>query len=59
LRYFKDTDVVHVHGTIDPLRDVEVINTELILADLEVIERNLPNIIKRGKLAANKEDAKL
>ena len=59
LRHFKDSEVVHVHGTIDPLRDVEVINTELILADLEVIERNLPNIAKRGKLTANKDDAKL
>jgi len=59
LRYFKDSDVVHVHGTIDPLRDVEIINTELILADLEVIERNLPNISKRAKTANNKDDAKL
>lgn len=59
LRHFKDSEVVHVHWNIDPLRDVEIINTELILADLEVIERNLPNIIKRGKIAANKDDTKL
>ncbi len=59
LRYFKDSDVVHVHGTVDPMRDVEVINTELILADLEVIDRNLPNIAKRAKTANNKDDIKL
>ena len=41
LRYFKDTDVVHVEGTIDPFRDVEIINTELIMADIEQIERSL------------------
>ncbi len=59
LRYFKETDVVHVEGSVDPMRDVEIINTELILADLEQIERVLPNIQKRAKLAANKDDAKL
>jgi len=59
LRYFKETDVVHVEGTVDPMRDVEIINTELILCDLDQIDRNLPNIQKRAKLAANKDDAKL
>lgn len=59
LRYFKDSDVVHVEGSIDPMRDVEIINTELIMADLEQVERLIPNLEKRGKLAANKDDAKL
>lgn len=59
LRYFKDTDVVHVEGDIDPMRDVEIINTELILADLEQIERTLPNIQKRSRIATNKDDVKL
>jgi len=59
LRYFKETDVVHVEGSVDPMRDVEIINTELILADLDQIERILPNIQKRARLAANKDDAKL
>ncbi len=56
LRHFKDTDVVHVEGGVDPMRDVEIINTELILSDLEQIERTLPNIQKRAKTANNKED---
>lgn len=59
LRYFKETDVVHVEWSIDPMRDVEIINTELILCDLDQIDRILPNIQKRARLAANKEDVKL
>lgn len=59
LRHFKDTDVVHVEGAVDPMRDVEIINTELILSDLEQIERVLPNIQKRSRIAANKDDVKL
>jgi len=59
LRYFKDTEVVHVEWNVDPMRDVEIINTELIMADLDQVERLIPNLQKRGKLAANKDDAKL
>lgn len=59
VRHFKDTEVVHVHETIDIMRDIEVINTELILADLEIIERHLPNIAKRAKTTGNKDDRKL
>ncbi len=59
LRYFKDNDVVHVEGAVDPLRDREIINTELIFADLEHIEKVLPNLQKRAKLAQNKEDKKI
>lgn len=59
IRYFKDPNVVHVHGTVDIMRDVEVINTELILADLEIIERNLSNTAKRAKTTGNKDDRKL
>jgi ribosome-binding ATPase len=56
LRHFSDSDVVHVEWWIDPMRDVEIINTELILADLEQIERSLPAIQKRAKTANSKED---
>lgn len=59
LRHFKDSDVVHVEGEVDPLRDREIINTELIFADLEQIEKNLPNLQKRAKIAQNKEDKKV
>ena len=58
LRYFKDTDVVHVEGGVDPMRDVEIINTELIMADLEQIERHLPPLEKKAK-TWDKEASKL
>lgn len=56
LRYFKDTDVVHVEWWVDPMRDVEIINLELIFADLEQIEKVLPQLEKRSRIASNKED---
>ena len=48
LRCFDDGDVVHVEGTIDPVRDADIINTELALADLEQVERRQK---KQEKLA--------
>jgi ribosome-binding ATPase len=58
LRYFKDNDVVHVEGWVDPMRDVEIINTELIIADLEQVERNVQQLEKRLK-AQDKDSVKL
>lgn len=58
LRYFQDPDVVHVEGTVDPLRDVEIINTELILADLEQLDRSLPYLQKKAKTWAASKDEK-
>jgi ribosome-binding ATPase len=42
-------DVTHVEGTVDPLRDIETIETELMLADLDSLERRLPPLQKRAK----------
>ena len=39
LRVFKDPDIIHVENSVDPLRDLEIINTELILKDLETVEK--------------------
>ncbi len=54
VRCFEDTNVVHVDGSVDPIRDIEVINTELVLSDLEAVERAIE---KQAKLvrAKNKE----
>ncbi|WP_028263812.1 redox-regulated ATPase YchF [Atopobium fossor] len=49
VRYFSDPDVVHVEGRVDPASDVEIINTELILADLASLEKALPKIEKEAK----------
>ncbi len=49
VRCFEDTDVAHVSGQVDPRRDIGVINTELILADLEQVERALEKAGKQAK----------
>jgi len=62
VRCFEDEDVHHVSGTIDPVRDIEVINTELILADLESVKKRrdkLSKDIKRGDKTAAAEEAVL
>jgi GTP-binding protein YchF len=62
VRCFDDADVHHVSGGIDPVRDIEVINTELMLADLESVRKRRERVskeIKRGDKAAAAEDAVL
>jgi GTP-binding protein YchF len=62
VRCFEDEDVHHVSGTVDPVRDIEVVNTELILADLESVKKRrerLQKDIKRGEKAAAAEEAVL
>jgi GTP-binding protein YchF len=62
VRCFDDADVHHVSGTIDPVRDIEVINTELILADMDVVQKRrerLAKDAKRGDKGAIAEDAVL
>lgn len=49
VRCFENTDITHVEGTIDPIRDIELIQTELILSDLESLEKRLPNLEKKAK----------
>jgi GTP-binding protein YchF len=48
-RCFSNPDVAHVEGTVDPLRDLEVLDLELILADLEVVERRLDKVRSAAK----------
>jgi GTPase SAR1 family protein len=54
VRCFEDDNVVHVDGSVDPLRDSEVIETELALADMAQIERRLVSMKKKGKNAPDK-----
>ncbi|MDE2334816.1 MAG: redox-regulated ATPase YchF [Rhodospirillales bacterium] len=49
LRCFEDTDVVHVEGGVDPLRDAETVETELMLADMESLEKREPALVKRSR----------
>ena len=54
VRCFEDANVVHVDGSIDPLRDIETINLELIFSDIEILERR---IAKTTKVARNDKEA--
>ena len=56
VRCFEDDDIVHVSGSVDPLRDIEVINLELALADLAQIERRIERTRKEAK---KNKDAKI
>ena len=49
VRCFEDPSVTHVEGSTDPLRDIDIINTELIMADLEMIERRIDKASKAAK----------
>lgn len=57
VRCFENTNIVHVDGSIDPLRDIETINLELIFSDLEILERRIAKTVKlsRNDKAAAKE----
>ena len=56
VRCFEDGNVVHVDGSIDPLRDIETINLELIFSDLEILERRIAKVTKTARM--DKEAAK-
>jgi GTP-binding protein YchF len=49
LRCFENGDIVHVEGSIDPIRDAETVETELMLADMDSLEKRLPNLQKKAK----------
>ncbi|MGI4850358.1 MAG: redox-regulated ATPase YchF [Janthinobacterium lividum] len=58
VRCFEDDNITHVEGKVDPLRDAEIISTELMLADLESLERRETNLAKKAK-GGDKESAAL
>ena len=56
LRCFEDDDITHVDGSVDPIRDLTTIETELLLADLESVEKRISNLEKRAR--GNDKEAK-
>lgn len=54
VRCFADNDITHVEGKVDPIRDIEIINVELILADLEIVESRINKIIKKAETTKDK-----
>lgn len=55
LRCFDDGNITHVEGGVDPVRDAEIVETELVLADLESLEKRIPNLEK--KIRSNDKEA--
>ena len=59
MRCFEDDNVVHVSGKVDPVADIETINTELALADLATVDKQLAKNVKVARAGGNKEAQKL
>jgi GTP-binding protein YchF len=59
VRCFSDDNVVHVSGHVDPVSDIEVINTELALADLATVEKQLARHVKQARSGGDKESQRL
>lgn len=57
LRCFENGDITHVEGSVDPIRDSEIIETELMLADLESVEKRLQSLVKKAR--SGDKDAKI
>ena len=55
VRCFEDKNIIHVEGDVDPVRDIEIINVELMLSDLEIIETRLNKIGKKAAMSKDKE----
>ncbi len=55
VRCFDDENITHVEGKTNPVRDIEIINVELILADLEIIENRLGKILKKAETTKDKD----
>ena len=56
VRCFDDKNIIHVDGSVDPIRDIEIIDLELILSDLEIIENRINKIAKKAQTSKNKDD---
>ncbi len=59
VRCFRDKDITHVDGDVDPIRDVETINLELIFADLETVEKRMSKVEKKAKSGDKEAKAEL
>ena len=55
VRCFDNADIPHVDGSVDPVRDIDTIHTELVYADLDIVEKRLPRIEKKAKLKVEKD----
>ena len=56
VRCFEDKNIIHVDGEIAPIRDIEIINLELIFSDLEIVENRINKIGKKASMSKNKDE---
>lgn len=56
VRCFENNDIIHVEGKVDPIRDIEIINLELVLADLESIGNRIEKIEKKARTSKDKDE---
>lgn len=56
VRCFEDGNIIHVEGTIDPIRDIEIINLELSIADLEIVTNRIGKIQKKAEASKDKDE---
>ena len=55
VRCFESEDIVHVEGSVDPIRDIEVINLELVMADLDTVSKRIDKIANKARIQKDKE----
>ena len=56
VRCFKDKNITHVEGDVDPIRDIEIINVELIMSDLEIVQNRISKLGKRIEMSKDKKE---
>ena len=56
VRCFENRDITHVEGLVDPIRDIGIINTELILSDLEIVENRIAKMGKKAQMTKDKQE---
>ena len=56
VRCFDDKNIIHVDGSVDPIRDIEVINVELVMSDLEIIDGRINRIGKKAEMTKDKKE---
>ena len=55
VRCFESSDIIHVEGSVDPIRDIEVINLELVMADLDTVNKRIDKIANKARILKDKE----
>ena len=56
VRCFDDKNIIHVDNSVDPIRDIEVINVELVMSDLEIVENRINRIGKKAEMTKDKKE---